>query len=90
MSYTKELLENLKNICWEADFTDIQLPRQNNNKRLQILLRVIYVFNKYPWVIRSKTQKCESITEAFQKIVKESNRKSNKIWVEKGSGSMKS
>ena len=48
MSYTKELLENLKNICWEADFTDIQLPRQNNNKRLQILLRVIYVFNKYP------------------------------------------
>ena len=48
MSYTKELLENFKNICWEADFTDIQLSRQNNNKRLQILLRVIYVFNKYP------------------------------------------
>ena len=41
-----------------------------------------------------KDKKYIAITNAFQKILEESNRKPNKIWVEKGSecynGSMKS
>ena len=49
---------------------------------------------KFAWVITLKDKKGITITNAFQKILKESNRKPNKIWVDKGSecynGSMKS
>ena len=37
------------------------------------------------WVIPSKYKKDIIITNNFQKILNESNRKPNKIWVDKGS-----
>ena len=46
---------------------------------------VIDVFGKYAWVIFLKDKKGVSIVDAFQKKLKESNRKPNKIWVDKGS-----
>ena len=45
----------------------------------------IDLFSKYAWVILVKDKKGISIVDAFQKILKESNRKSSKIWVDKGS-----
>ena len=41
-----------------------------------------YSFSKYAWVVPKKGV---SIVNAFQNILKESNRKPNKIWVDKGS-----
>ena len=46
---------------------------------------VIDIFCKYAWVVPLKDKKGITITNAFQKILKESNRKPNKIWVDKGS-----
>ena len=46
---------------------------------------VIDVFRKYDWVVPLKNKKGITITNAFQKNLKESNRKPNKIWVDKGS-----
>ena len=46
---------------------------------------VIDVFRKYDWVAPLKDKKGITITNAFQKNLKESNRKPNKIWVDKGS-----
>ena len=43
------------------------------------------MFSKYTWVIPIKDKKGVSIVDAFQKILKESDRKPNKIWVDKGS-----
>ena len=51
------------------------------------------MFSKYAWVVAIKNKKVISIVDAFQKILKESNRneakskgrKPNKIWVGKGS-----
>ena len=37
------------------------------------------------WVIPLKNEKGATITNAFQKIIDESNRNPNKIWVDKGS-----
>ena len=45
----------------------------------------IDLFSKYAWVILVKDKKGISIVDAFQKILKESNQKSSKIWVDKGS-----
>ena len=55
------------------------------NKGFRFLLCVIDIFSKYSWVVPLKDRKGVSIADAFQKILKESNRKSNKIWVDKAS-----
>ena len=49
------------------------------NKGFRFLLCVIDIFSKYAWVIPLKDKKGISIVNAFQKILKESNRKPNKI-----------
>ena len=54
------------------------------NKGFRLLLCVIDIFSKYPWVILLKDKKGITIVDAFQKILKESNRRPNKIWVDKG------
>ena len=43
------------------------------------------IFSKCAWVILLKDKKGITITNAFQKILDESNRKPNKIWVDEGS-----
>ena len=55
------------------------------NKGFRFLLCVIDIFSKYAWVIPLKDKKGVSIVNAFQRILKESNRKPNKIWLDKGS-----
>ena len=55
------------------------------NKGFRFLLCVIDVFSKYAWVVPLKVKKGVSIVNAFQKILDDSNRKPNKIWVDKGS-----
>ena len=54
-------------------------------KGFRFLLCVIDIFSKYVWVVPLKDKKGVSIVNAFQKILKESDRKPNKIWVDKGS-----
>ena len=50
----------------------------------------IDIFSKYTWVVCFKVKKGTTITNAFQKILDKSNRKSKKMWVDKGNRSMKS
>ena len=54
------------------------------NKGFRFLLCVIDIFSKYGWVVPLKN-KGISIVNAFQKILNDSNRKPNKIWLDKGS-----
>ena len=55
------------------------------NKEFRFLLCIIDIYSKYAWVVPLKDKKGLSIVNAFQKILKESDRKLNKIWVDKGS-----
>ena len=55
------------------------------NKGVRLLLCVIDIFSKYAWVVPLKDKKGVSIIAAFQSILKQSNKKSNKIWEKKGS-----
>ena len=54
------------------------------NKGFRFLLCVIDIFSKYAWVVPLKN-KGISIVNAFQKILNDSNRKPNKIRLDKGS-----
>ena len=69
---------------WGVDLADMHLFSKSN-KGFRFLLCVIDIFSIYAWVIPLKDKKGVSIVNAFQKILKESNRKPNKIWVDKGS-----
>ena len=55
------------------------------NKIFRFLLCVIDIFSKYAWVGIFQDKKGIAITDAFQKKLDDSNRKWNKIWVDKGS-----
>ena len=55
------------------------------NKGIRFLLCVIDIFSKYAWVVPLKDKKDVRIVRAFQSILKQSNRKPNKIWVDKDS-----
>ena len=54
------------------------------NKGFRFLLCVIHIYSKYAWVVPLKDEKGVSIVNAFQSILKKSNIKPNKIWVDKG------
>ena len=56
----------------------------NFNKEFRFLLCVIHIFSKYAWVIPLKDKKGVTITNIFQKMLKESNRKPNEMSVDKG------
>ena len=49
------------------------------NKEFRFLLWVIDIFSKYAWVVPLKDKKGISIVNAFQKMLKESDRKPNQI-----------
>ena len=69
---------------WGADLADMQLISKFN-KEFRFFLCVIGIYCKYAWVIPLKDKKGITITNVFQKILKESIRKPNKIWADKGS-----
>ena len=54
------------------------------NKGIKYLLCAIDLYSKYAFVIPLKDKKGISIVNAFNKIIKQSNRKPNKIWVDQG------
>ena len=78
------MYSSFRDNIWDADLVDMQLMSKFN-KGFRFLLCVIDVFSQYSWVIPLKNKKGISIVNAFQKILKESDRKPNKIWVDKGS-----
>ena len=67
-----------------CSLADMQLLSRCN-KGTRFLLCIIDIFGKYAWVVPLKDKKGVSIVTAFQSILKQSNRKPNKIWVDKGS-----
>ena len=54
------------------------------NKEFRFLCCIIDSYRKYAWIIPFKHKKGTTITNAFQKVIDESSRKPNKIWVDNG------
>ena len=80
----RKVYSAFKDNIWGADLADMQLLSKCN-KGIRFLLCVIDIFSKYAWVVPLKDKKGISIVKAFQSILKQSNRKPNKMWVDKGS-----
>ena len=78
----EKVYSGFRDDIWGADLVDVQLISKFN-KGYRFLLCVIDIFSKYAWVILLKDKKGVTIANASQKILKDSNRKPNKIWVKK-------
>ena len=72
-----------KDSFWGADLADMQLISKFN-KGFRFLLCVIDIFSKYPRAVPLKDKKDVSIVNAFESVLKKSDRKPNKTWVDKG------
>ena len=68
---------------WGVDLADMQ-SLSRKNKGIKYLLCAIDLYSKYAFVNPLKDKKGISIVNAFNKIIKQSNRKPNKIWVDQG------
>ena len=80
----RKVYSQFKDDIWGVDLADMQsLSRQN--KGIKYLLRVIDLYSKYAFVIPLKDKKGISFINAFDKIIKQPERKPNKIWVDQGS-----
>ena len=69
---------------WGADLADMKLISKID-KGFRFLLCVIDIFSKYVQIIPLKDKKRITITNTFQKNLKEPNRKPNIIWLDKDS-----
>ena len=80
----RKLYSQFKDNMWGVDLADMQ-SLSKVNKGVKYLLCAIDLFSKYAFVVPLKDKKGISIVNAFNKIIRQSNRKPNKIWVDQGS-----
>ena len=79
----RKVYSQFKDNIWGVDLADMQ-SLSRKNKGIKYLLCAIDLHSKYAFVIPLKDKKGVSIVNAFNKIIKQSNRKPNKIWVDQG------
>ena len=68
---------------WGVDLADMQ-SLSKKNKGIKYLLCAVDLFSKYVFVVPLKDKKGISIVNAYNKKIKQSHRKPNKIWVDQG------
>ena len=66
---------------WGVDIANMQ-SLSRKNKGIKYLLCAIDLYSRYAFVIPLKDKKGISIPNAFDKIINQSSRKPNKIWVD--------
>ena len=79
----RKVYSQFRDNIWGVDLADTQ-SLSKKNKGIKYLLCAIDLFSKYAFVVPLKDKKRISIINAFNKIIKQSNRKPNKIWVDQG------
>ena len=79
----RKVYSQFKDNIWGVDLADMQ-SLSRKDKGIKYLLCAIDLYSKYAFVIPLKDKKGISIVNAFNKIIKQSNRKLNKIWVDEG------
>ena len=77
----RKVYSQFKDNIWGVDLADMQ-SLSRKNKGIKYLLCTIDLLSKYAFVIPLKDKKRISIVNIFNKIIKQSNRKPNNIWVD--------
>ena len=78
----RKVYTSFKDNIWGDDLADMQSVSEFN-KGFRFLLCVIDIFSKYAWIVSLKDKKGVAIVNASQSILKNFNKKPNKMWVDK-------
>ena len=79
----RKVYSQFKDNIWGVDLADMQ-SLSRKHKGIKYLLCAIDLYSKYAFVIPLKDKKEISIVNAFNKVIKQSGKKTNKIWVDQG------
>ena len=79
----RKVYSQFRDNIWGVDLADMQ-SLSKKHKGIKYLLCAIDLFSKYAFVVPLKDKKGISAVNAFSKIINQSNRKPNKIWVDQG------
>ena len=79
----RKVYSQFKDNIWGVNLADMQ-SLSRKNKGIKYLLCAIDLYSKYAFVIPLKDKKRISIVNAFNKIIKQSERKPNKTWIDQG------
>ena len=79
----RKVYSQFKDNIWGVDLSDMQ-SLSKKSKGIKYLLCAIDLYSKYAFVVPLKDKKGITIVNAFHKIIKQYNRKPNKIWVDQG------
>ena len=79
----RKVYSQFKDNTWGVDLADMQ-SLSRKNKGIKYLLCAIDLYSKYAFVIPLKDKKGIRDVNVFNKIIKQANRKPNKIWVDQG------
>ena len=77
----RKVYSQFKDNIWGVDLADMRFLSKQN-KSIKYLLYAIDLFSNYAFVIPLENKKGISIINAFNRIIKQSNRKPNKIRVD--------
>ena len=80
----RKVYSQFKDNIWGVNLADMQ-SLSKKNKGIKYLLCAIDLYSKYAFVVPLKDKKGISVTNGFNKIIKQSGKKPNKIWVDQGS-----
>ena len=79
----RKVYSQFKGNMWGVDLADMQ-SLSKKNKSIKYLLFAIDLYSKYAFFVLLKDKKGISIANGFNKIIKQSNRKPSRIWVDQG------
>ena len=79
----RKIYLQFKDNIWGVDLADMQ-SLNKKNKGIKYLLCAVDLYSKYAFVIPLKDKKGISIVNGFNKTIKQSNKKLNKIWADQG------
>ena len=69
-----------KDDVWSADLVELC----GEQPQFKYILTVIDLYTEYAWAVPLPNKKGQTVAEAFKRIMNESGRKPNKVWVDKG------
>ena len=77
--YSKVSFRSKDNI-WNADLIIVSKP----DAGYKYILTIMDGYTRYAWTVSLKDKKGETVANAFKDVMKKSNRKPNKLWVDQG------
>ena len=73
-----------KDHIWSSDLVVMPKENQGRNGIYKYIITILDLYTRYAWAIPLKDKTGITITNAFQKIFKQYNRKPTKLWVDRG------